>query len=234
MFNPLKVGYQREFPHYYAPAAFLILFLQVSGLKRLWHWIPENATGAVPLSRAERRRAARETRTRPRVSPWRGFVTLLPLVCLISLLIRIEERNNGRPDVHRLVGDSIPHEGEWSLRRAELDKWLEEQPGPQLVFVRYHPRHDVKIEWVWNKPDIMHSKVIWARDLGAEHNRLLLAQLPNRTVWSVEADRLVAQLVPYSEDIARAPRIWKCKPTLMECKRYMSPKNEPCGPLPER
>ena len=48
----------------------------------------------------------------------------------------------------------------------------------------------------------VHMKV--GRELGAEHNRLLLAQLPNRTVWSVEADRL-AQLVPYSEDIARAP-----------------------------
>src|ERR1043166_10075168 len=61
------------FPHYYAPAACLVLFLQVSGLKRLWHWRPEQPTEEVHLSRAERRRAARDAQVKPWVSPWRGY-----------------------------------------------------------------------------------------------------------------------------------------------------------------
>jgi hypothetical protein len=43
----------------------------------------------------------------------------------------------------------------------------------------------------------MHSHVIWARDLGTEHNKLLLSLLPERTVWLLEADAREPQLVPY-------------------------------------
>jgi hypothetical protein len=52
---------------------------------------------------------------------------------------------------------------------------------------------------MYNHADIMHSHVIWARDLGAEHNRLPLQLLPDRTVWLLEADRREPQLVAYSE-----------------------------------
>jgi hypothetical protein len=52
---------------------------------------------------------------------------------------------------------------------------------------------------VYNHPDIMHSKVIWARDLGVDHNRELLKLLPERTVWLIEADRPHSQLIPYSD-----------------------------------
>src|SRR5450631_603466 len=76
---------------------------------------------------------------------------------------------------------------------------------PQLVLVRYFPYHNVNFEWVYNHAHIMHSNVIWARDLGAEHNRLLLQLLPDRTVWLVEGDRRDPHLIPYSESIQSAP-----------------------------
>jgi hypothetical protein len=60
---------------------------------------------------------------------------------------------------------------DWSLDRANIDKWLEQQPNPQLVFVRYWQNHNINFEWVYNHPDIMHSHVIGARDLGAEHTQ---------------------------------------------------------------
>jgi len=44
----------------------------------------------------------------------------------------------------------------------------------------------------------MHSHVIWARDLGTEHNKLLLDLLPTRTVWLLEADTREPQLIPYA------------------------------------
>jgi hypothetical protein len=38
---------------------------------------------------------------------------------------------------------------------------------------------------------------MWARDLGAEHNKLLLNLVPERTVWLLEADAHDPQLVRY-------------------------------------
>ena len=54
-------------------------------------------------------------------------------------------------------------------------------------------------EWVYNHPDIMHAHVIWARDLGAEHNKLLLNLLSDRTAWLLDADVREPQLVPYAQ-----------------------------------
>jgi hypothetical protein len=94
---------------------------------------------------------------------------------------------------------------DWSVRRADLDQWLQHQPGPQLVFVRYSPRHDVIFEWVYNHADLVHSQVLWARDLGAEHNQLLLNEMPERKAWIVYADNRDPQLVPYSDATPSGP-----------------------------
>jgi hypothetical protein len=80
-----------------------------------------------------------------------------------------------------------------------MEHWLEEQRTPQLVFVRYSARHNVNFEWVYNRADLLHAPVLWARDLGAEHDQLLLRQFPERTAWLIEADRPNAQLVPFSQ-----------------------------------
>jgi hypothetical protein len=124
---------------------------------------------------------------------------LLPVACVFSLVVRVEARINGwsedphGPDRKAL----LTHD--WSLRRAEIQRWLEQQSAPQLVFVRYSAHHNVIFEWVYNRADIMHAHVVWARDLGAEHNRLLLAQMPERTASSLEADARDPKLVPYFE-----------------------------------
>jgi len=55
----------------------------------------------------------------------------------------------------------------------------------------------------------MQSHVMWARDLGTEHNKLLLNLVPDRIVWLVEGDRRHPQLIPYDEALNRsqpAPR----------------------------
>jgi hypothetical protein len=194
------------FAHYFAPAACLILFLQVEALRQIWHWrVDTNSLTARAMTRSERRRAAKiSDPALGGVSRWRGFVTLLPLMCVISLGLRLAGRINGwsedprSPDRKALLMD------DWSLRRAEMDQWLEHQRGSQLVFVRYSPRHDVISEWVYNHADLIHSHVIWARDLGAEHNALLLKQLPDRTVWILYADNRDPQLVPYLDAVTPA------------------------------
>ena len=188
------------FPHYFAPAACLVLFLQVEGLKRVWEWRTDTHLAKPASTRSERRRLARGS-ARPglAVSRLRGLVTLLPLACLISLGLRLEARVNGwSEDIHGPDREALLTQ-DWSLRRADLKHWLEQQQQPQLVFVRYAANHNANFEWVYNEADLVHSHVIWARDLGGEHNRLLIQQLPGRTVWSLEADRPEPQLVPYTE-----------------------------------
>jgi len=203
LFQAFFVKY--AFPHYFAPTACLVLFLQVEALRRLWNWRGDQALGATPR-RAERRRAARESaKSRGPVYSWRGFVMLLPAACLIMIVLRVAPRmNDWDDDAHDSdFGALLTHD--WSLRRAELERWLEQQPAPQLVFVRYFPTHDVNDEWVWNRADLVHSKVVWARDLGSDHNRLLLQQMPDRTVWSLLADVPEPRLVSYAEVLGHAP-----------------------------
>jgi len=198
------------FPHYSAPIACLILFLQVQGLRRLWSWSAQTIQSPQGANRAERRRAARPQAKEKKVNgqlifPWRGLVFALPLVCLISLAVRVEARVKGwSEDPHGPDRDSLPMH-DWSLRRAELEQWLEQQPKPQLVFVTYSARHRVAYEWVFNDADLPNSHVIWARDLGAYENGKLIEQLQGRQVWSLKADVRVPQLAPYSQSNATEP-----------------------------
>ena len=132
----------------------------------------------------------------------RWIVYALPVLCVVSLLLRIEGRLNGwKSDPHGPDRATLLL-NDWAVRRADLDHWLEQQPSPQLVFVRYARRHNVNNEWVYNHADIMHSQVIWARDLGAEHNKLLLNLVSDRTAWLLDADARTPQLVPYAQSVA--------------------------------
>jgi hypothetical protein len=186
-----------SFPHYFAPAACLILYLQVEGLGRVWQWTPQ---GVTDLTRSERRRISREGQRGHWLVPrLRGLMYLLPVVCLLSLVLRIYAHANEH-SVFRYDPEwsALPMHG-WSLHRADLEHWLEQEPGQHLVFVWYSAHHRVKEEWVYNRADLVHAKVIWARNLGPQENRRLLAQFPNTTAWLVDADRRDAQLIPYSE-----------------------------------
>lgn len=188
------------FPHYFAPAASLVLFLQAEGLQETWNWNTRSSRMVPELPRSERRRIEREKRNR-QAGHWdhRWVVGAVPAACAISLMLSVVGRLNGwKEDPHRPERQALLMD-DWSLGRASIDKWLEQQPTLQLVFVRYSPNHDLNSEWVYNHPDIMHAHVIWARDLGPQHNKQLLQLLPDRTVWSLDADSFDRQLVPYTE-----------------------------------
>jgi hypothetical protein len=75
----------------------------------------------------------------------------------------------------------------FALRRAELVAALDALAGRHLVFVRYGPRHVVHDEWVYNGADLDGSKVLFARDRGAENARLAAAY-PGRRAWLLNAD----------------------------------------------
>lgn len=179
---------KRFFPHYLAPTACLVLFLEVEGLRRSWNRKRDSGNAQDKTPHASSREAA-----------LRSFVLLLPVVCLISLMLRVEARVHGwSEDPRGPERDALSMRG-WSLQRADLEKWLEQQSQLQLVFVRYSIKHVINNEWVYNHADLIHSHVIWARDLGTQANQALLQMLPERRVWLLDADRPNPQLVPYAE-----------------------------------
>jgi hypothetical protein len=86
------------------------------------------------------------------------------------------------------------------LQRAEILRQLERAPGNHLVIVQYEADHDLDRDWVYNRADLDHSKVLWARDLGVQSNRELLNYYSGRTIWHVDADANSIELQPYSPD----------------------------------
>lgn len=152
------------------------------------------------MKRSARRRTERQNSgVRASGFPLRTFVLLLPLACVVSLALRVEGRAaNWSEDIHGPDRDALLMH-DWSLRRAEIEEWLNQHSAPQLVFVRYSPRHNVNFEWVFNRADLVDSHMIWARDLGTSHDGVLLKQFPTRTAWVIDADNPEPQLVPYAQ-----------------------------------
>jgi len=86
---------------------------------------------------------------------------------------------------------------QWFTERQALLDTLRNRPEKTLLFVKYDPNHNPNREWVYNDADIVHAKVILARDLGAQKNRELLDYFPDRNAWMVCADAPVPILQPY-------------------------------------
>lgn len=87
----------------------------------------------------------------------------------------------------------------YDWRRAEVAADLTADGSKNLVIVKYGPEHVVFAELVWNEADIDKAGVVWARDMGPEQNRELLAWFKDRKPWLLEEgfrDRAMS-LTPY-------------------------------------
>ena len=162
-------------PHYAAPMTAIFLALVVQGLRhlRVWRW--HGRPAGVFLVRS------------------------VPLVYGGALALRLLAPPLGLP---------VTETGLWWLRlppserglgRADLLARLERMPGQHLVMVRYGSDYDPgrQIEWVYNRADIDHAKVIWVRDMGRAQNAPMLDQYRDRDVWLIEPDRGPVRLQPY-------------------------------------
>ena len=103
------------------------------------------------------------------------------------------------------IGLAVAHvhpEKEWQhgdMERASIVRELDALPGENVVLVRYAPDFDLDREWVFNGADIDGSKIVWARDMGAEKNQELVDYYRGRKFWIIEADGL-AKPEPYHEE----------------------------------
>jgi len=83
------------------------------------------------------------------------------------------------------------------IQRASIVSRLDRLPGKQLVIVHLSPSFDDYRDWVYNKPDIDASHIVWARDMGSANLRLL-QYFHDRTVWYVDQSDGMMALRPYT------------------------------------
>jgi hypothetical protein len=82
--------------------------------------------------------------------------------------------------------------------RKVVQHELEALPGKQLVIVHYGPKHIPHEDWVYNRADIDGAKIVWARDMGEDGNKPLLAYFKDHHIWRVYPDEHPARLEEYA------------------------------------
>jgi len=93
------------------------------------------------------------------------------------------------------VNYSLP---EWAGYRQRMEAQLESEPGQHLVLVRYSTEHNPEHEWISNRADIDHAKVVWAREIPGEALRPLFDYFRDRQVWLIQADTNPPKLETYA------------------------------------
>jgi hypothetical protein len=163
-------------PHYSAPFTVAIYALVVQTIRHMRHFRPEGRAAGLAMTR---------------------FVVT---VLVVMTILRVN---------HRSLNISLPKwpaytwNASWygpdrfGEERASIERTLQQMPGEQLALVRYTSNHNPLDEWVYNAPDIDHSKVIWARDMDPESNQELFEYYKKRRIWLVQPDSYPNALAPY-------------------------------------
>jgi hypothetical protein len=147
--------------HYAAPITGVFLVLLVQAIRYLRRWEHRGRPVGVGLSR----------------------VVVLFAVGMFPVLVAQAIR-----DPASLPSAAVPVAPEWSRTRARIEAQLEAMPGQHLVIVRYSPQHAWNEEIVYNRADIDHSKVVWAREIPGVEIRPLLDYFRGRHIWLDEPD----------------------------------------------
>lgn len=157
--------------HYAAPALCVMLAIAIYGLRMLRAWNPHGIPIGLMTSRA--------------IALVMAIWMLFPLGEKIvnPYLLQINER--------QLLAEAID--------RVRLEAQLNQIPGQHLVIVHNRRSHTGSDDWIYNKPDIDHAKIVWARDMGPEKNEELLRYFSNHRVWLVDQNDGIMRLNAYNE-----------------------------------
>jgi len=98
----------------------------------------------------------------------------------LALIVVLSVRDLARPQNRWLYDKQA-----FIARRDSVLHRLTQQPGKQLVLVDYGKGHDVNQEWVYNRADIDHANIVWAREMGTERDQELIEYYPDRQVWKL-------------------------------------------------
>jgi hypothetical protein len=164
---------QTAVPHYLSPITCVAVAVVVQALRHLRVWT---------------------FRTRPSGA---FLVRAIPVICGLAVVLRLGVSALNLPlpiFAHPYSWCCVPP---GNLPRAQLLKHLNEQAGGQLVIVRYGPNHDFHVEWVYNEADLDQAKVVWAREMGQEENKRLLAYFRDRRALLLEPDEQPPRLTLY-------------------------------------
>lgn len=155
-------------PHYIAPFTAAIYALGLQAMRHLRVWSPDG----------------KRTRSTP------AGMTMVRLIVSLCVLLAAVQIFSSSP--RSVMDPSQP-----GSARAKIQARLEQLPGLQLVFVRYLPTHDPTDDWIYNRANLDHSKVVWAWDMGSADNLELMRYYPDRKAWLAEPDTAPVKLVPY-------------------------------------
>jgi hypothetical protein len=163
-------------PHYVAAYTAVFYALGLQAMRHLRLWAPEGKPVGLQL------------------------VRIIVTLCVVLAVVRLFN-----VPLHLAVPEwpASNWSGMWygpdryGTERAQIQSRLESLPDKQLVLVREPYNRDSLDQWVYNDPDIDHSKVVWANDMAPADNLQLIQYYRDRNVWLVEMDTLPATVSPY-------------------------------------
>lgn len=157
------------YPYHLAPSVPILLTILAAGMRQTYLWLL-------------RRSPVRALR----------FAAVLPVVVMLVAGMK------GSAETLDIPLSYWERSAEWHRDpRASLAQWLREQPGKQLVIVRYGARHNADQEWVYNGADIDGSKVVWAREMTRAADAELIRYFHDREIWLLQADVWPTRVVLY-------------------------------------
>ncbi len=159
-------------PHYTAPLAAILFALIVQGMRHLRRWRYHGRPVGVGFSRA------------------------VVLFAVAMNLVYIGEAAVN-PFTESFVGPSGFWANPGDRFRDDILRKLEATPGQHLVIVRHSKLVKSTPEWVYNRADIDHAKVVWAREIPGVDIRPLLDYFHGRQIWLIDPGVDPAKLYVY-------------------------------------
>jgi hypothetical protein len=111
-------------------------------------------------------------------------VLIAAMALLIALRIGLEQA--GAPYTQKLNYQSWCCRVQGNQNKGRMTAELERMPGNHLVFVKAKTDPNNLFQWIYNDADIDGSRIVWARDMGAERNAELEKYFAGRKVWMVD------------------------------------------------
>ena len=148
--------------HYISPATGAIVAILIECLRRLRGWTYRGRRMGLFLAR------------------------LAPLMMVAVLGLRIAAENLGLPYTQHLNYQSWCCQVKGNYAKVRAIAYLNSQHGKHLVIVTPKDDPNNLLQWIYNDADIDGSRIVWARDMGADENAKLKEFFRGRTVWRLD------------------------------------------------